>query len=188
MRYELRGDEDAATCRDGYLADKVDTSAVEIAQTAPNSATAIIYIASDRARALHQSPSACLGDVLLAEIHRAISKLEGFQGTCERLKATPVPLPYQLLVNRTVWLYVLLSPCAFVQLAGWWTPIICACTAYVFFGLEETAHQLERPFSSKSVHNVPIAAMCRQIDISIAQALGEPAPQPLMADSRLYLP
>ena len=50
--------------------------------------------------------------------------------------------------------------------------------AYTFFGLDRLSEQLEFPFG-RHANDLPLDAICRIHEISIAEALGEPAPDPL---------
>jgi putative membrane protein len=126
----------------------------------------------------------------IAEAHRA-GEIDGFgartlsgrlasmglqQASCERIQATPLPFVYSLLVYRTTWLYCLLLPLALVQAAGWFTPVLVAIVAYVFLGLAEVSEELAHPFAT-TPNGLPLDAICRAAEISLAPALGESVPE-----------
>ncbi len=48
----------------------------------------------------------------------------------------------------------------------------------VFIAALRIAEDLTDPFAN-DVHDVPLAAMCRTIEIDLLQSLGQEAPQPL---------
>jgi len=96
----------------------------------------------------------------------------------ERIASTPLPFVYSLLVRRTTYLYCFLLPFALADQAGWFTPLLAAIVAYVFFGLQAVTRELEQPFHNVE-NGLPLHAMCRTIEISAADALGRPAPAPL---------
>lgn len=100
------------------------------------------------------------------------------QAGCERLAATPLPFVYSLLVQRTSYLYCLLLPFALPDTAGWFAPLVEAVVAYVFFGLSAVTDELEHPFRD-AVNGLPLDAMCRVIEVSVAEALEE-APLPYL--------
>lgn len=107
-------------------------------------------------------------------------RLAGFavaQAGNERLLTTPVPFVYSLLVQRTAYLYCVLLPFGLLDSAGWFEPVICAVVAYVFFGLSEVSHELERPFAD-APNALPLSALCRVMERSVCHALGWPAPPP----------
>lgn len=102
------------------------------------------------------------------------------QAGCERIATTPLPFVYSLLIYRTSVLYCLLVPFGMVESAGWLTPVLSAVIAYVFFGLAEVTEELDRPFG-ETVNGLPLDAMCRIVEISIAPHLGQKPPKPLEA-------
>ncbi|MHA7772843.1 bestrophin family protein [Roseibium sp. M-1] len=124
---------------------------------------------------------------------RANDKLDGFgqkalserfasislaQAGCERIRNTPLPFVYSLLVLRTSWLYCLAIPFALIDGTGWMAPLFAAIIAYVFFGLSAVTEELEHPFYS-TAHGLPLDALCRTIEIVFAERLGEPKLEPL---------
>lgn len=144
--------------------------------------------------AVHNGSDFCLrqaGEVL-GELYRSgrldsmatktldehLSRLANVQAACERLVSTPLPFAYNLLTHRTVYLYCYLLPFGLAGSMGWFTPVFTLIVAYTFFGLDALAQELEEPFGHAPNH-LPLNALCRVNDISIAEALGQPAPEPL---------
>lgn len=107
------------------------------------------------------------------------------QAGCERIKLTPLPYVYSLLIFRTSWLYCLLLPFALLEPTGWLTPLFAVIVAYTFFGLAEVTEELAHPFGL-TANALPLDAICRTAEISLAPHLGEVAPPPLQpVDYRL---
>jgi putative membrane protein len=102
------------------------------------------------------------------------------QAGAERIATTPLPYVYSLLVYRTTYLYCLLLPLALVGPAGWMTPVFVGIVGYVFLGLAEVTEELSHPFGL-TPNALPLDAICRAAEISLAAHLGEPAPEPLAA-------
>ncbi len=100
------------------------------------------------------------------------------QAGCERLASAPIPFVYSLLVLRTSYLYCLILPFALIDTAGAFAPAVAAIVAYVFFGLNAVSDELEHPFRD-AANGLPLDAMCRVIEISVAEALGREAPEPM---------
>lgn len=100
------------------------------------------------------------------------------QAGCERIRFTPLPYVYSLLIFRTSWLYCLLLPLALLEGPGWMAPVFVSIVAYVFFGLAEVTEELAHPFG-QTANALPLSAICRTCDIALATALGEPVPPPL---------
>ncbi|MCW6508006.1 bestrophin family protein [Lichenifustis flavocetrariae] len=108
--------------------------------------------------------------------------LSGALAACERLKSTPIPYTYSLLLHRTVYLFCLLLPFGLVATAGAWTPLAVAIVSYTFFGLDALGDELEMPFGC-GVNALPIDAMAGTVEIDVLELLGQPGlppdPQPV---------
>ena len=102
------------------------------------------------------------------------------QAGCERIATTPLPYVYSLLIYRTTYLYCLLLPLALVGPAGWMTLLFVGIVAYVFLGLAEVTEDLSHPFGT-TPNALPLDAICRAAEISLAPHLGEQPPAPLEA-------
>ncbi|WP_188671143.1 bestrophin family protein [Neptunicoccus cionae] len=107
-----------------------------------------------------------------------LSSLATAQASCERIQTTPLPYVYSLLVRRTTYLYCGLLPFALLEATGWFAPVFAAVVAYVFFGLQTVTNELERPFHDLQ-NGLPLDALCRTIETSVAEATGKPAPDPV---------
>lgn len=67
-------------------------------------------------------------------------------GGCERIRNTPTPLGYVLLVERLVAVYLLSVPFAMVARAGWTTPLLTMAIAYPALMLDALAIEFDDPF------------------------------------------
>ncbi len=101
------------------------------------------------------------------------------QGTCERIKFTPLPFPYSLLLHRTIYIFCLLLPFAMAQPLGWMAPLFTAIVAYTFLGLDTISGQLEDPFG-RNENDLPTDAMVRLIERDVLAALGVSELPPLL--------
>lgn len=118
------------------------------------------------------------GDILFVEIERHLSALAAIQGGCERIKSTPLPFSYTLLLHRTAYLYCFSLPFGLVDSIGFMTPFVVAIIAYTFFGLDALGDEIEEPFGMQP-NDLPLTALCRTVEIDMLAALGEddlPAP------------
>jgi putative membrane protein len=110
-----------------------------------------------------------IGHQTLSERLWAITTI---QTACERLRSTPTPFTYTLLLHRTAWLFCLLLPFGLVGTLGLATPLATAILAYAFFGLDALGDELERPFALVQ-NGIPLDAMVRAIEIATLGAAGE---------------
>ena len=100
--------------------------------------------------------------------------------SCERIRNTPVPFSYTLLLHRTAYLYCFLLPFGLVDTTGFMTPFVVAIVAYTFFGLDALGDEIEEPFGLES-NDLPLDTLCRAIEINLRESLGETdLPPPLL--------
>jgi putative membrane protein len=123
---------------------------------------------------------------LAASVDATLTAMTGVAAACERIRGTPIPFSYTLLLHRTAYLYCILLPFGLVGAIGDLTPLVTAIVAYTFFGLDALGDEIEEPFGA-SDHDLPLAAICRTIEIDVRVALGErDLPPPLLpVDFRL---
>lgn len=126
-------------------------------------------------QAMGRDLGACLkrGDLdacLANAIDRTLSGLQHVAGSCERLKSTPIPFSYTLLLRRTAYVYCFLLPFGLVNSLGLMTPLVVAVVAYTFFGLDALGDEIEEPFGLAS-NDLPLDALCRTIEISMLSSL-----------------
>jgi putative membrane protein len=100
-----------------------------------------------------------------------LTRLTQAQAVCERIKHTPLPFPYTLLLHRTTYLFCILLPFAMAEPLGWLTPIFTAIVGYTFFGLDAIGDELEDPFG-RDENDLPTDALVRTIERDVLAALG----------------
>ena len=121
-----------------------------------------------------------------ADMDQTLSALAAVAAGCERIKYTPIPFPYTLLLHRTAWLYCFLLPFGLVDSVGFMTPFVVAIVAYTFFGLDALGDEIEEPFGTADNH-LPLDALCREIEVNLLETLGVRELPPLLkpVDGRL---
>ncbi len=127
-----------------------------------------------------------LSDILIQSIDKRITSMAGVLAACERIRNTPLPFAYMLLVHRTAYLYCFILPFGLVTSLGLFTPLFCAIVAYTFFGLDALSEELEEPFGL-SPNDLPLSAMSRTLEINLLAALGEKNLPPVIQPKGDYL-
>jgi len=121
--------------------------------------------------------------MLAPAIDASLSSMTGVAAACERIRGTPIPFSYTLLLHRTAYLYCMFLPFGLVDTIGYLTPLVAAIVAYTFFGLDALGDEIEEPFGH-SDNDLPLAAICRTIEIDLRMALGErDLPPPLLPEN-----
>lgn len=113
-----------------------------------------------------------LSDITYQTLDRSLNSLGAVQAASERIRSTPVPFAYTLLLHRTAYIFCFLLPLGFVDALGWATPFASALVAYAFFGLDALGDELEEPFGLLP-NDLAIAAIADTIEINLREALGE---------------
>lgn len=116
---------------------------------------------------------------LAVSIDKTLNGLTAAAASCERIRNTPIPFSYTLLLHRTAHLYCFLLPFGLVDITGFMTPFVVAIVAYTFYGLDVLGDELEEPFGMES-NDLALDSICRSIEISLGHSLGDPQiPEPL---------
>ena len=113
-----------------------------------------------------------LSDILFGLLSDRLRAITDLQTACERLRSTPMPFTYSLLLHRTAWLFCAFLPFALVDMLGLATPLASAVLAYAFFGLDALGDELEEPFGL-SQNAVPIDSLVRAVEIAALEGSGE---------------
>nr|WP_269768394.1 bestrophin family ion channel [Bordetella genomosp. 8] len=113
-----------------------------------------------------------IGDVLLASALAHLDTLTQASGACERIRTTPVPYPYEVLLHRTTYFYCVLLPLGLVESVGWATPVIAVFISYAFMALHTIAGELEDPFG-QDANDLPLDALAIHIERSLRETVGD---------------
>jgi len=100
------------------------------------------------------------------------------QGGMERIKNTPLPNQYRFFPSIFTRLFCILLPIGLVETLGFATPIGSTIAGLMFLAVLQIGDDLVDPFAD-TIHDVPLNAMCRTIEIDLLQAIGDEAPEPL---------
>jgi putative membrane protein len=123
-----------------------------------------------------------ISDWRYTQLESRLVSLSQVQASCERIKSTPLPFPYTLLLHRTIYLFCILLPFAMAEPLGWLTPVFTAIVSYTFFGLDEIGDDLEDPFGFDE-NDLPCNAILRTLEREVLAALGQtdlpPALEPI---------
>lgn len=108
----------------------------------------------------------------LALLERSLTELTAIQGACERIKNTPIPFSYTVLIHRIVLFYCLGLPFGIADQVGVLTPLVVFMVSYAFFGLDAIGDEIEQPFGEDQ-NDLPLSQLSRMIEVNLRQRLGE---------------
>lgn len=113
-----------------------------------------------------------ISDFHLPQFENMLNTLMDIQGGCERIKATPIPFGYIVLLHRLVAIYCFALPFGIVEQVGNFTPFVVAIVSYAFMGLDSLGDSIENPFALEP-HDLPLSALSRTIEVNLRELLGE---------------
>ncbi|MDR9863400.1 bestrophin family protein [Pseudomonas baetica] len=154
--------EDEAAASSAWVTPKPDAQV-------PDYSAQILHRIGEQCSDLQQAGALSEWRYMLLANH--LTSLTQAQAVCERIKNTPLPFPYTLLLHRTIYLFCILLPFAMAEPLGWLTPLFTAIVSYTFFGLDAIADELEDPFG-RDENDLPTDALVRTIERDILAELG----------------
>ena len=168
LNARLRREDEAAASR-AWVYPKPDAQV-------PDYSAQILHQIGEQCSDLQQTAELSEWRYMLLANH--LTSLTQAQAVCERIKNTPLPFPYTLLLHRTIYLFCILLPFAMAEPLGWLTPLFTAIVSYTFFGLDAIADELEDPFG-RDENDLPTDALVRTIERDILAELGAELPPAL---------
>jgi len=116
-----------------------------------------------------------------AQMEAVLVDIANAQGGMERLKNTPLPFQYRFLPTLFTHLFCVLLPIGLVETLQFATPLGSTIAGLMFLAVLAIGDDLVDPFAN-TVHDLPLNAMCRTVEIDLLQSIGEPAPDPIPPD------
>lgn len=108
-----------------------------------------------------------------------INEFTHILGGCERIKNTPIPFSYSVLIHRIVASYCLFLPFGLVETTGVLTPIVVLLISYAFIELDAIGDEIEDPFGLQP-NDLPLTAISRNIEINLLELINNPdRPEPI---------
>lgn len=129
---------------------------------------AILHDLGERARGAWDR--GWISELHLPVLEQSLTSFTDIQGGCERIKNTPIPWAYTVLIHRLVAFYCIFLPFGIVKTVGPMTPVVVLLIAHAFFGLDEIGDEIEDPFDTDP-QALPLTALCNTIEINLLQAI-----------------
>ncbi len=151
-----------------------------IARYLPPAWQASCLAAANRPAAIQMAMSRQIGEigrqggldtVGIAALDRTLAALVDAQGGLERIRNTPMPRQYSAVPLVFSLAYCFLLPLGLVEDLRIATVVGSAIVGFMFLILNEIGDDLENPFSG-DVHDVPMSAVTRTVEIDLLQTIG----------------
>lgn len=115
------------------------------------------------------------------QIEAVLVDIANAQGGMEKVKNTPLPFHYRFFPTIFTHLFCILLPFGLVETLGLATPLGSTIAGLMFLAVLAIGDDLAEPFDN-GVHDLPLSAMCRTIEIDLLEAIGETPRAPLRPD------
>ncbi len=165
LRLHLRNSKDLRDLAPFLPDEKLATLVHEL-----NKPFAVVHSLGVRLRKLYDSGA--IHAMHLPILDHSLTDLIDIQGGCERIKSTPIPFSYNVLLHRIVAVYCLGLPFGLVKTVGMFTPLVVLMIAYAFFGLDAVGEQIEEPFGFDA-NDLPLDKLSAIIESNLRQSLSE---------------
>jgi putative membrane protein len=118
-------------------------------------------------------------------LEKTLTMLTDLQGGCERIKKTPIPFAYTVLMHRIVGVYCFMLPFGVYKDLGDLTPVVVLMISYAFFGLDAIGDEVEEPFGL-DMNDLPLSSFSRMLEIEAKTRLGVgELPRPIVPVDRV---
>jgi len=157
--------------RNGVLFDELEfldknlKAEMEKADHKPNILIARIY---DRINKLYQE-GAISGEQLFVLDHEIIA-FSDIIGSCERIKATPIPYSYSMFMKKFIVTFTITLPFGLVTQWHYWTIPIVLLIFYILVSIELIAEEIEDPFG-KDINDLPTDDLSHKIRQNVQEIL-----------------
>ncbi|MBL9106805.1 MAG: hypothetical protein JNL82_38175 [Myxococcales bacterium] len=105
-------------------------------------------------------------------LEACLTSFTDIQGGCERIRNTPLPYVYAVLVHQIVGFYCFALPFGLLHTLQWIMPAVALLVSYAFFGLDAIGEELDNPFDTDA-NDLPLSALCTGIEADLRGRLGE---------------
>ena len=95
-------------------------------------------------------------------LDKEVKSLTDILGACERIKNTPIPYSYNMFLKKLIFIFIILTPFAFVEALHYWCVAVTVLVFYIFVGLEYISEEIEEPFGTDN-NDLPLEEMAQKI-------------------------
>jgi ion channel-forming bestrophin family protein len=112
-----------------------------------------------------------------SDLEKMILESYNQQGACERIKTFPLPRQYATFSMIFTKIFIFLLPFGIIKETddlgySWLTIPFTVLISWIFYTMEQIGDSSENPFEN-SINDIPMSAICRNIEIDLREILGE---------------
>ena len=165
LRHHLRDERDFSDC-EGLVSQAEYDAIVED----PNAPIGLLHTMGERYRDAWRK--GWLDTFHMPIMEASLALMTDIQGGCERIKKTPIPFAYTVLMHRIVGIYCFSLSFGVHATIGDLTPIVVFMISYSFFGLDAIGDEIEEPFGHDA-NDLSLSAFTNMLEREARFRLGE---------------
>jgi ion channel-forming bestrophin family protein len=110
-----------------------------------------------------------------------LASFNNWQGACERIKNTPLPMNYQYFTKLFLYVFIFILPFClagdfFRMNIGFLVIPVSFIISFMFAVMNRVGEINENPFENQ-IQDIPMTALCNTIERDLKEMLGEPLPK-----------
>lgn len=141
---------------------------IERLRSAENVAATLLCVLQESIEQLRQVE--IIRDAHLLTLKPHFLAMMSVSGTCERIKATPIPFSYTFFIKAYILTFIGVMPFVLLASSGYFMIPITMFGAYALLGLEMIGEEIENPFGIDS-NDLPITQLSHKIRVSVHDLL-----------------
>ena len=166
LRHHLRDTDPVADITAFLPSDELDS-----VKAATNRPVCILqHLGLDLAKARDEK---WLHELNVPAMETQLVELTNILGGCDRIKNTPIPFSYTVLIHRIVASYCMFLPFGIIDTVGIMTPVVVLLISHAFFGLDAIGDEIEEPFGTQP-NDLPLFAITRNIEGNLLEIIHDP--------------
>jgi ion channel-forming bestrophin family protein len=119
----------------------------------------IISIVNERITELYRA--GVFADPHVLELTRHTDNASNVNGSCERIRTSPMPFSYNVHLKKFMIFFVAICPFGFIHELNHWSILIVGLVVYALAGLDAIGEEIEDPFGQDE-NDLPIDKICKQ--------------------------
>ncbi|CCG82203.1 Putative uncharacterized protein [Taphrina deformans PYCC 5710] len=145
------------------------------------------HLASYMERVRAENPG--LPNYLPQNFNLYLNNFNDIVSTCERIRRTPVPLAYQIIIPQILWIFCLSLPFQLCGVLSWAAIPLCMVASAFLFSLAAIGTEIEDPFG-RDANDLDLTRYCRalQLEMDVLTSIEPPNLETLWAQNQSNKP
>jgi putative membrane protein len=148
--------------------EEMESGYLERLQHAYHVPNEIITIINERIIEIYKAGK--ITDPQLLELNKHTDIATDVNGSCERIRTSPVPFSYNVHLKKFMIFFAAIMPFGFIHELDYWSVIIVMLVFYALAGLDAIGEEIEDPFGQDE-NDLPIDKICKTIKSSVKTVL-----------------